>query len=408
MCLNSPPGESLPASSELVRWLCAVLAPGLGWRVQGKPPVWAAYASRPVRVIILIDEPVSLEGPQGQPPNSSQATELLVELCDLFGLQIGRSRGKRGFEPLAPYTAAFMAALALPLYRSHRLQPRLTLSPLERKGARNGKATSQTDSKNTRQYLTDLRYYMTLSLDVKGLNAILWSMFWQPDIQCNLVSPWLSGTLDVLRPVIEAGETMTLAKPFAARRPRLALWWLGIIMLGHSQILEDLVLWLETTDGRSRYSLAAVRGPDITVAAWTGSPQSFWDEGIAGPYLDPTDFVPRADVLRCRLNLQLQSDHWNNSFLWRPFGYVRKADVELDIWPWLERGSTREYLRWIWWIEKDAKPVIQDIQYGFRRDTGRYVDIRDNLEQAVVEGDQDCPCYIHKAPSVAAVGRSGC
>jgi hypothetical protein len=49
--------------------------------------------------------------------------------------------------------------------------------------------SARTESARIQQYTADLRYYMTLSMDALSLDSTLWSIFWQPDIQTNLVSP---------------------------------------------------------------------------------------------------------------------------------------------------------------------------------------------------------------------------
>ena len=378
------------ASYRLVRWLCVVLAPGPGWRVS-QPPAWTACASRDVRFVLLTDKPILLDLEEPL-PSSSDAADLVIELCNLFGLDE---------EPLPPYTAAFLAALALPLYEEQGWEPQFILAPLERRthSAVPGKSSTAC---RIRQYLDDLPYYMTLSADYFGEGSMLWSIFWQPDIPCNLVSPWLGGILDVLRPLIRASDVMTLAKVFLLRRPRVALWWYGVFLLGSLDILEEMVLWLETTEGRYGRGLAARYWPDITGAAWTGASNSFWEmERSSDSYPRVRDLVPRAEVLRCRLNHRLGDYNWKTGPCWRPFGHIRKADVELDIWPSLERGFTREYSHWSWQIGNSPA----EIQLGFRRDTSRFVEIDDDLK--VIEPLKDChspDVVVLKRPTIVAVG----
>lgn len=168
-----------------------------------------------------------------------------------------------------------------------------------------------------------------------------------------------------------------------------------------------MALWLETTEGRYGRGLAAISYPDLATSAWTGSPNSFWEteQGTGDLYPDAADMVLRADVLRCRLNHNLQDRNWNFAFCWRPFGHVRKEDVELDIWPSLEQGFAREYAYWVWSIDGRG-PVVR---LGFRRETGRFVDhIHDDME--VVEPPGDCCCLdgnivVGKRPTVVAVGK---
>ncbi|KAK0733051.1 hypothetical protein B0T26DRAFT_736122 [Lasiosphaeria miniovina] len=86
--------------------------------------------------------------------------------------------------------------------------------------------------------------------------------------------------------------------------------------------------------------------PDTTVAAWTGSPQSFLDDSSSSPYMCSDEPISRSNVLRHRHNFRLQ-DESSRPLSWRPFGYV-------------------------WWI-KTTKGLVQDVQLGFRNDTGRFI-----------------------------------
>ncbi|KAB5572223.1 hypothetical protein GE09DRAFT_1170471 [Coniochaeta sp. 2T2.1] len=395
------------ASPDLIRWLCAILAHGPGWRATSFP-VWAMFASSDVRFVILTDGRVSFD-PNKPPPTAPQAAELLIEFCGLFALDgrragRGRTPGKGAvpFEELSPYTAAFLAALSLPTYGAQKLEPILTLFPLERKGP-NG--IRRVDAASIRQYVEDLPYYMTLSAETYGLQSTLWSMFWQPDIPCNLVSPWLAGVLCVLRPLIDARDATTVSKTFALRRPRVALWWTGLLLLGSPDIWQQMTLWLETTEGRHGRGLAALSYPDITVAAWTGSPNSFWElEGgvVTASYLQSADRIPRIDVLRCRFNHNLRDENSRFTTCWRPYSHIQKKDVELDIWPSLEQGFSREYAHWVW------KNIEDREQLGFRRDTKRFVDTDEDLGLADAGEDEDNELghmIILKRPTVIAVGQ---
>ena len=388
---------SAPASPQLVRWLCAVLSPGLGWCVHGPVPQWATRVAGDVRFVIVSKNRVQYN-PAERPPTSTQATELLVELCYLFGLgATACSDQPSDFGSRAPYTAAFLAALAVPLYRTHELEPQLAVVSLERCN----KSMSRADSTRIRQYVADLKYYMTLSADDHGSHSMLWSMFWQPTIPCNLVGPWLGGTLDALRPLIADRNVSALTNAFALRRPRVAMWWLGVLLLGSPTVWDEMVIWLETAEGRfGGRGLAAISWPDIVFSAWTGSPNSFFDEDMTASYPNETDLVPRVDMLRCRFNLLLQNEEWNTSLCWRPFGCVRKREVEVDLWPSLERGSAREYSHWVWWVNKEP-----NVQLGFRQDTRRFVDASDDLRVIEPQDSQACEVDAPKRPSIVAVGK---
>jgi hypothetical protein len=289
----------------------------------------------------------------------------------------------------------------MPLYRSNQLDARFHLLPLDRRD----KQLGDTESSRIRQYTADLPYYMTLSTSVPSLHSVVWSMFWQPDVECKLVGPWLSGILSVLRPLLaetEGGNITTLVNVLALRCPRVALWWLGLLLLGNPDVPKQLVQWLETTEGRYGHGMSALSAPDIIMAAWTGAPNSFWEQETA-TYQDPSDLVSWSDVLRCRFNHLLQCDRWGErAFAWKPSGHVRKADVELDIWPALEQGCAREYLHWIWWVAPD----VPNPQLGFRQDTGRFVDdVPDDLDVVEPPGRPPGPVTVRKRPSIVAVGQ---
>ncbi|EEU47589.1 uncharacterized protein NECHADRAFT_78166 [Fusarium vanettenii 77-13-4] len=347
------------ASQGLMRWLCALLAPKPGWSVQGGGYApWTAFYSGGVEFTIISDEATTFT-PNGQAPSSAEAIELLVELGCLYGFDSAQHSGRRN-DPLSPIVAGFVAVLALPFYRVMELQPQflaptLRLNPTE---VRPGPI---------RQYLADLRYYMTLSMHPMSVGSIIWSIFWQPDVECNVVSPWLSSTLSELRPLIDSGNLDILAKTFALRRPRVALWWLGIFLLGSPAIPGLIVRYLETSE--ERWGYATMASPDTTVSSWTGSPQSFLDEGTSRAYIDLNESVSKADLLRCRYNLRLQ-DTSSALLSWQPFGVTPKTMIEPDLWPWLECRFDRTYEHWVWYIKKGETVVRQDVQEGFRKDTG--------------------------------------
>jgi hypothetical protein len=46
------------------------------------------------------------------------------------------------------------------------------------------------------------------------MGSIIWSIFWEPGVECNLVSVWFGSILEVIRPIIKAGNVEMLAKIF--------------------------------------------------------------------------------------------------------------------------------------------------------------------------------------------------
>jgi hypothetical protein len=143
---------------------------------------------------------------------------------------------------------------------------------------------------------------MALSMDPRSCGPVVWSIFWQPDVECNLVSPWLSSIASVLKPILESHNWIILPKVFAFRRPRIASWWLGIFLLGDTAIFDRVARYLETLE--ERWGFGSMAPPDITAATWTGTPQSFLDDESPSPYRDSKTPVARADLLRHRHNFR--------------------------------------------------------------------------------------------------------
>ncbi|KPM35390.1 hypothetical protein AK830_g11173 [Neonectria ditissima] len=354
------------ASAPLVQWLCAILAPKPGWAADsngGPFSPWAACCTGDFQVVVATQQQVFFH-PDAEAPTDAQATELLIELCNLFGIA-HEPLQVNGSVQLSPIKAAFLATLGIPFYRMAKMQPRFPKPYLV---VNKDPVLDNNLPKAIHGYTADLKYYMTLSMHQWSLGPVLWSIFWQPDIQCNLVSPWLAAINSVIRPALDGCDFEMLAKVFASRRPRIALWWHGLFLLGNPKILDLIRNYLDTLDEGCSYDTLA--RPDIVAAAWTGAPQSFLDDQASRNYAGLDDLVPRADLLQHRHTLTLR-DPWPLFYGWRPFGSVLKDSIEPDLYPWLERGHRRDYQQWTWWA-KDGTIKAPLISTGFRQETNRF------------------------------------
>ncbi|KAF7537008.1 hypothetical protein G7Z17_g12940 [Cylindrodendrum hubeiense] len=353
------------ATKPLIQWLCALLAPNTGWEADDKGgpfSPWAACCTGDFKFVIVTSEEVSLDT-NAEPPTVDEAAELIFELCNCFGID---QEPLRQYEPdqLSSVKAAFLATLALPFYRMAKLQPRFPKPSLNPATG----APSNLYMSTMRRYTSDLQYYMTLSMHQWSLGPVIWSIFWQPDVECNLVSPWLAAIKSVIGPALDSCDFELLAKVFAMRRPRVALWWHGLFLLGNTGILDLIRSYFDTLDEGCSYDTLA--RPDIVSAAWTGAAQSYQDDQIPRAYYDLDSPVPRADLLQHRHTLTLR-DPWPLFYGWRPFGDVTKDTIEPDLYPWLERGHRRVYQQWTWWAKDDAtsRPLVSQ---GFRHETNRF------------------------------------
>ncbi|KAH9205697.1 hypothetical protein DL95DRAFT_417221 [Leptodontidium sp. 2 PMI_412] len=230
------------ASRGLVRWLAAVLAPSMGWLVTGPLPPWAAHYSEDTRFVIATNIPCAFY-PSDSPPSSHEAADLLIEFCTLFGIGSSLVSCENVIEIVPQPIAAFLAVLMLPLYGRMGLQPQLSMPRMAKT-----QSTLVTPPNYIRDYINDLLYFMTLSIHPDFVGSIIWSIFWEPGLDCNLVSAWFGSILEVLSPIIRAGDIEMLAKIFMARRQSPALLWAGVFFLGDMRFLQKIILYLETHD----------------------------------------------------------------------------------------------------------------------------------------------------------------
>ncbi|KAF5026210.1 hypothetical protein F66182_1707 [Fusarium sp. NRRL 66182] len=362
------------ASLRLVHWLCAILAPRPGWAADDKGGAytpWDAQHTGDARFVITTEGQFSIDT-DAEPPTPTEATELLIEFCNLFGIGHEPCRS-RDPSPLSPIKAAFLATLAIPFYRMAKLQPHLPRPSLKLR------KTAPLDAGQTadiHRYTREAHYFMTLSMHPYALGPVLWSIFWQPDIQCNLVSPWLAAIASVISPAFNHCDFEVLIKIFALRRPRVAMWWHGLFLLGNPKILDFIQSYLNTLDEGCSYD--TLSRPDIVTAAWTGVPQSYQDDLSSAAYHHLNEAIPRAALLQHRHTLTLR-DPWPLFYGWQPFGFVPKETIEPDLYPWLERGHRREYCHWTWWAKDDAS-FMPSMHAGYRKETNQSdVTIPDNL-----------------------------
>ncbi len=321
------------SSAKLVRWLCAILAPGRGWFAKGSVPPWAAYFNEDVRFIISTDIPLK-EITQEHPPSSAEAADLIIEFCTLYDFSS---------QPMA----AFSAALLLPFHNRQHLQPELPMPQIPQSAKQ-----CYDPPLYIKDYVNDLRYYMTISVCPLYLGSAIWSIVWQPGVQCNVASAWLGSIHEVLKPLLEAADMEMLAKVFALRCPQLAPLWFGVFVCGCRQVLEMIRCYLMTIEENLSSKSSSFAHPDPNVALWTGSPQSFLDEECSSYCPDRKIQVSRVDLLRFRFNYRL-GDPNGIYFGWEPFGTVSIDQIEPELWPRLECSSpSRRYISWEWWVNK--------------------------------------------------------
>ncbi|KAK0731871.1 hypothetical protein B0H67DRAFT_89507 [Lasiosphaeris hirsuta] len=136
---------------------------------------------------------------------------------------------------------------------------------------------------------------MTLGSKPAFLSSALWSIFWEPGVDSNLVSPWCDPIVKVIMSLIDRDDLEVLDHLMALRRPNLAPLWYGVVACRQMKIIKAIVPFLE------RLQTPMPWRPIPEVAAWTTSPQYFMDLGGSCPYINQeTGEVSRLDVWRLR------------------------------------------------------------------------------------------------------------
>ena len=339
------------ASIDEWRWWSALVHPGQGWRPGGESiPPWTVAFRGNVKFVIKADVVGSTNPDDCTPPSSDQAVCFLSKFASAYGLT-GQS------------SLALAMVLSLPLHNQTRSAIELPATSSFTKAR--ARASWGVDSASPIQRdFEKLPRYMALSSNPQFLSSALWGIFWEPGIDCNLVSAWCEPIIRVVSPLVQSGNIEVLAHIFAQRRPNIAALWYGVLACGRTRVFNAIINYLN-----------ALRPPVpckpmAEIAAWTGSPQSFMDVCGSGPYLSG-DQVTRADVWRLRHECWNVDDEgvlpFRNPPLcpWQPFGTMLPAETELSVRPHLEcRRHEWAYLGWTW-LTDDGCSVID---HGLRSD----------------------------------------
>jgi len=332
-CITVDIGDA--TSNELLWWR-ALLAPGQGWQApRAQQPPWAITYEGDLNFRVATTARSLKNSQSDPPPSSSQAVQFLSRFSARYCL---------GTQP----SAALAMALTLPLLN-------LAASSVQLPEPRLGRPciSSSIAPIIPCQLLEDfgsISKYMTLSSNPQFLSSALWSTFWEPDVDCNLVSPWCDGIIEILTPLI-TNDLELLAHTLALRRPNLAPIWYAVLLFGRTKLIERLIPFLKTQQAPTPAR------PIPEVALWTGFPQSYMDICGSGPYLREDNTISRADVWRLRRDCWevASGGHlFRNTPLsgWPPFGVMCPDELELEVRRHVDCGRHRwQYHHWTWQFE---------------------------------------------------------
>ena len=294
-----------PASSKESRWWTAVLAKGQGWQASIRSSLSSPWSIRvESNSQFLLDPELDISNCQESAATFSEAFGFLNRFCTRHDI-VDQSHAALAAVLLLPYMAGGTLRLRSPNFNA-------------RKESSEGPAHIHKDCSLTQaipegQHLDRL---ITLSCNINGLRPLLLSVFYEANIECNAVTPWLQGTVAAIESLV--GEKLSIfGRMCMERRPEVACIWLGSAILGIQQkLLQDI-----------KYGQIPI---DLDSAAWTGTIQSFIQQPVSRP-LAVDGYIQRAD--ECRLLFLCQSRNHTRTPIcqWKPFGKTPKDDVDLEV-----------------------------------------------------------------------------
>lgn len=318
---------------DAARWWAAILATGEGWRAEISR-INSVYRS-PWSICIAATQGFRIRGARiignkrkrtSVPPSSETALRYISDFCTFLCIE-SQSSVALATVLTFPFLGTRGAKLPLPNIPSARTMPTKPSEPLLKN--RQKKKMILEDSKL-------LPYYMTLSCNTRGMHALLCSSFFDPQVPCNLVSPWFQPILEIIDPLVETGALEKVAMIMGKREPRLAALWMGASISGMaSTILQGV-----------RIGLTAI---ELHASAWTGTVHSFISLKSEMPYGNDDTVVSRSD--ECRM-LFLAETEGHSRFPvcpWQPVGTTRLCDTEIEVWQHANcAGHYLQYVSWSW------------------------------------------------------------
>jgi hypothetical protein len=284
------------------RWWVAVLAQGRGWHAvmtAGPETFWSPWSIRVhsgPKFIISRQPNASDSSPSTTPPSPREALGFLDKFCVRHNI-IDQSHAALAAVLLLPSIPDTIRVLSLPavVINKQLLAPTKHIRGPPRSSLRHDWL---------RQPNNHLDKLLTLGCNIHGTESMLLNAFYNPEIECNAVSPWLGGALAIIDS-LAVDKPLVLGRMMMDRRPEVAFLWVGATVLNlQKELLETIRIGFFPND--------------LNAAAWSGTLQHFLQQPTRGP-LAVDGQITRAD--QCRL----LSMHLANSFLlpnfpWKPFG----------------------------------------------------------------------------------------
>jgi hypothetical protein len=316
------------------RWWSAVLSPGQGWRATMHLEHSTFLAPWSIDLQPDVQFLVSLPIQQDQSlknPTSSMACEYLTKFCLRHDIT-DQSH------------AALAAVILLPSVDEDRLLqlpvPRTSKSKLSQKLQNNEVEFSQTHVMHCPDRL------LMLSCNDRSTSTILQSVFYDTQIECNTVTPWLQGSLSAID-TLAKNDPCIIGRMCMERSPSVAYLWIGATILNFQEELLRNV----------RRGMVPF---DLESAAWSGTLQSFIQQPVSHP-LTENGYITRADECRL-LFLSRSDDHIRCPIVrWKPFGSTPVEDVNIEVRLHCDCGGHELQWQGLLWNNTDGECSLNQV-----------------------------------------------
>ncbi|OAX84635.1 hypothetical protein ACJ72_00999 [Emergomyces africanus] len=312
---------------DAARWWAAVLSPGEGWQAyltweqaRFRSP-WSTALESQVKITLSCPKPLCHMSTTA--PSFTTAVNFLAEYCNLHNI-VNQALAALSSTLFLPSLHTKKNPISLPKPNCHKTQrPKPVVS----------EPTGQKQPGFiTEQIVSELDKLLTLSCNTRGLHSLLSSVFYEPGLPCNAISPWLQSTFTVLDSV---EDDHLLAHIMMNRVPQVSFLWLGGIIVGtHKNVLQD-----------GRFGLLPI---ELHAASWCGVTQTFLQEPVSQPLIT-NEALLRSD--ECRLLNMTQAERhtrWPVS-PWMPFGTTALEDAEIEARLHAQCfGHGLQYVDWHW------------------------------------------------------------
>lgn len=294
------------ADDAAARWWAAVLDGGWDASIRSDTGVllcspWSISTQQGPKFTISANIQPCSAIKNSRPASFSSAVRYLSEYCHLHDV-------------VEQSEAALAAALLIPVAKFDNRRINLPVPRLARKATRSQEKARVLPSWDTEPRQLDR--LLTLSCNARGVKALLNSIFFEPDVACNICGAWLQGSFAFLDSD-KARDPHVLLRSFMERDPGLGFLWLGAFTTGAEErcLQEARAGWWKV---------------DISAAAWTGTHASFIQEPVTKVSPDAQE-ISRADECRLMYLSHGPGHTVPPLFPFAPFGCTAMEDTDLDV-----------------------------------------------------------------------------